>query len=257
MNDYGFVVIGAGNLGSQLSVALKKTGLNAKLVINRSKEKGEQLAKTLECPYSSEYKIPDESLLIFICTSDDSIPHILEKLKPGKVPVIHCSGSTSMDVFEKKFEKYGVFYPLQTFSANVDVDFRKIPVLLEASDKQLMELLMKVAISLSDRVFPTDSETRLNCHISAVFAANFSNHFIGIGETLLENSGLHRQILHPLLDEMIRKIKKYGAFLSQTGPAMRNDQRIIKKHIERLEGDPDLQELYSFISKRIAKDYNE
>jgi predicted short-subunit dehydrogenase-like oxidoreductase (DUF2520 family) len=257
MKDYGFVVIGAGNLGSQLSFSLKRAGLQPKLVINRSQEKGERLAKILGCDFSFDYKIPDKTVLTFICTSDDSIPEVLEKIEPGKSPVLHCSGSTSMDVFGDTFDKYGVFYPLQTFSANVEVDFRKVPILLEASDKQLMKLLMKIAITLSDRVFPTDSETRLNCHISAVFAANFSNHLIGLGETLLEKSGLHREILHPLLDEMIKKLKKYGTFLSQTGPAMRNDQRILKKHLESLEGDPYLHELYRIISDRIAKDYND
>ena len=52
-----------------------------------------------------------------------------------------------------------------------------------------------------------------------------------------------------------QNIKKIGPKKWQTGPAIRNDHRTIKKHIKLLKDDPEIQIIYSEISKNICKEY--
>ena len=150
---------------------------------------------------------------------------------------------------------YGVFYPLQSFTADVDIKFNNIPILLEASSVANYKILKDIAYSISEKVFEMDSDTRLKCHLGAIIAANFSNHFIALGENFLKENGLPVEILHPLLDEMISKIRKHGAEKAMTGPARRNDIVSIQKHIEILKDKPELQKLYTFVSDSIINYY--
>ena len=256
MIETGFAIIGAGNLGTRLSIALQQSGKIPCLVINRSPEKGLGLASKLNCRFSTELKIPGSCDYVFICTPDDTIPVIVNQLQGIKQTVLHCSGSTGMNIFNSKIKNHGVFYPLQTFTSDAIIDFKKVPVLLEGSDPSVLENLKLMAGLVTDNVMVADSDKRLKAHIAAVFAANFSNHFVYIAENILKDSGLEFNILYPLLKEMLVKIEKYGAYYSQTGPARRNDRTILDKHLKELEYDPSLQKLYTFVSDRISETYN-
>ena len=254
-SNYKFVVIGAGNFGTRLSIALTEVGHRALQIINRTEEKGKCLAEKLGAIFTSELDIHKDADIVFIATNDDSIPTIIPAISSCNCLVVHVSGSTPISVFEPYLKNYGIFYPLQSFTADVEVNFKNIPLLIEASDPVNLAILNQTANSLSEKVFVMDSDTRLKCHLAAVIAANFSNHFIALGEAMLQEANLPKDIIHPLLDEMFVKIRKYGAEKAQTGPARRNDIEILEKHKEVLKNKPSLQNLYTFVSDSIINSY--
>lgn len=255
-SNYNFVVIGAGNLGTRLSIALSEAGHTALQIINRSETKGLLLAEKLGAEYSSDLNIHKEADIVFIATNDDSIPAIIPDLSSYNCLFVHVSGSTAISVFESFVDNFGVFYPLQSFTSDVEVDFKNIPILIEASDSKNFNILHDIANTVSDKVFPIDSDTRLKCHLAAIIAANFSNHFIALGEQMLEETELPKDIMHPLLDEMFSKIKRHGAEKAQTGPARRQDMITLEKHKEILNNTPSLQKLYTFVSDSIINFYS-
>ncbi len=254
-SNYKFVVIGAGNLGTRMSIALDSVGHKALQNINRSEEKGKMLAEKLGAAFYHEVNIHKDADIVFIATNDDSIPGIISEISTFDGLIVHVSGSTPISVFESYVRNYGVFYPLQSFTADVEVDFKNIPLLIEASDPVNLAILNQTANSISENVFVMDSDTRLKCHLAAVIAANFSNHFIALGEAMLKEANLPKDIIHPLIDEMFLKIRKYGAYKAQTGPARRNDIVILEKHKEALKNKPGLQNLYTFVSDSIINSY--
>src|SRR5690606_37403117 len=117
----------------------------------------------------------------------------------------------------------GVFYPLQTFSKSKEVNFKEIPICLEAANHQDLEWLKKVANVISDKVFEIDSEKRKTLHVSAVFVSNFVNHLYGIGEELCKENDIPFDILKPLIAEVADKINYLSPEQAQTGPAKRGD----------------------------------
>lgn len=201
--------------------------------------------------------------LYFICVSDSAISAVIEQL-PNTIKgiVVHTSGSTHINVFDPYLArhsslKYGVFYPLQTFTKEKEIDFSVIPIALEAPEAAVYTVLEKLAKQISNEVFACSSEQREALHIAAVFACNFSNYFFHEAEKLLEKNGLSFNLVRPLILEMAQKAQVISPRFGQTGPAVRKDWNIVNKHLDFLDRDPTtdprIRSLYEQLSYLIAE----
>ena len=253
-NNMNFVLIGAGNLGTTLTRALIKKGFQPVQIINRSIDKANRLAEETGNPLvSSDSSHIEPCDFVIVAVSDDSIPTVLEKIPSLQAPVFHCSGSTGISVFSDKFHRYGVFYPLQSFSSLRKINFREIPVLIEASDQSTLKLLRSVAEKLSENVMEVNSENRIRAHIAAVFASNFTNHFLLMARDYLRVHNLPDNIIDPLVRETFNRAIEMKNENVQTGPAVREDRKILSIHEEILKNDPSLQKIYNFVSESIIR----
>jgi predicted short-subunit dehydrogenase-like oxidoreductase (DUF2520 family) len=98
---------------------------------------------------------------------------------------LHTSGSTDIAVLLKYTAKAGVLYPLQTFSKTKEVDFRQVPLCIEAANDIFKAQVKELAQSISNNVYEVDSsEQRRVLHLAAVFACNFPNYLYGIAQNL-------------------------------------------------------------------------
>ena len=167
--------------------------------------------------------------------------------------LIHTSGSTPMSIFSKYSSRFGVLYPLQTFSKSKIVDLRQVPFFIEASSQSELEQISIMASGLSDIAKLADSEQRLYLHLCAVFTCAFANQMYAIAEKICKDKGLPFELLHPLLIETASKASQMSPELAQTGPAARNDMVILKKHIEQLEQYPEFRKIYTFVTASILR----
>ena len=187
--------------------------------------------------------------LYIIAVSDDAIADISEQLPFENRLVVHTSGSVPIEVLSSKNRK-GVFYPLQTFTKNKKVDFKSIPICLESESKSDLDLLQKVAGSISDQTFEISSEQRKSLHISAVFVNNFVNHLYKIGYDICTENKVPFDILKPLIRETADKILTLSPNEAQTGPAKRNDSQTIQRHLDFLSDD-DQKNIYKLLTQSI------
>jgi len=258
MPENQIVFIGAGNVATNLAFAFLKAGIKNMHIHNRTEQSAKQLAERLKCPYSFNFEnIPENADLYIIAISDDAVSEISKnKILKQKIDnnlVVHTAGSISIDVLKLLSGNYGVFYPLQTFSKSKILDFNKIPVCIEASSEFNYNKLLEYASQISDDVRNISSEQRKYIHLAAVFANNFTNRMTGIAEEILKEQNIDFDILLPLLQETFDKIKKENPNKIQTGPAVRNDKKVIEMHLNLLKNKPDLQKIYSFVSKNISE----
>ena len=156
------------------------------------------------------------------------------------------AGSLSVEILPAS--RRGVFYPLQTFSKERDVDFRQIPVFVESPTDEA--LLMSLGEQISNRVLSLDSENRRLVHLAAVFACNFTNHMYDLSARILAGHGIPFSVLLPLIDETARKVHELPPCEAQTGPAVRFDQNVMQKHLDLLE-DEGMKQLYKILSESI------
>ncbi len=260
MNTSGtdkIVLLGAGNVATHLGKALRNAGLDILQVYSRSEKSASGLAALLNCGYTTKYgDIDSEAGLYVIAVTDDAIGE-LAKVFPhkGKL-VVHTSGSTDMDVLAPASDRRGVIYPLQTFSRDVEVDFSSVPICLEASKDADRENLSALASRLSDRYEWISGEQRRVLHISAVFACNFVNHMYTVSSDLLNRNGLGFDLMVPLIIETARKASQGDPSKMQTGPAIRDNRKIMDRHIESLSADPDYKRMYEIISESIRRMHN-
>jgi pyrroline-5-carboxylate reductase len=126
------IIIGTGNVSYHFSeVILKKKDLQLIEVCGRKNSIPECFDKSIS--YSNDISKIQSADIYLICVSDDAIDSVNSQLNINEESiVIHSSGSTEMNCLSKH-KKYGVLYPLQTFSLNRQVDFNNIPIIVEAS----------------------------------------------------------------------------------------------------------------------------
>ncbi|MEA4983603.1 MAG: DUF2520 domain-containing protein [Paludibacter sp.] len=246
------VFIGAGNLATHLSFALKGAGHQILQIFSRSAMSASELADKINVPYTIDpAQINQQAEVYFYAVSDDALPALLSLDIAPQAIHVHTAGSVSIDVFYGRKRQYGVFYPLQTFSKNKMVDFKKIPVFIESSDEKVETVLDLLSNQIASKSFRTDSADRLKLHIAAVFACNFVNHLYSISSDLVQTAGFSFDVLKPLIIETADKINNLSPADAQTGPAKRNDMDVINSHLELLSESPDLSDLYQALTKMI------
>ena len=223
------VVIGKGNVGTHLYNAFLKAESVSVVQINSRKLND----------------IPQADVTI-IAVSDDAIAKVSSKIKNSFI--VHTSGSVAIDALKSSNRK-GVFYMLQTFSKNKKINFSEVPFCLEAENESDYFLLKKLAKSIGKKVFSISSEQRKALHVAAVFVNNFTNHLYKIGNDICEDNNVPFEILQPLIQETSKKIKTISPIDAQTGPAIRNDKKTIKKHLDLL--DKNQQKIYKLLTKSI------
>lgn len=187
--------------------------------------------------------------IYIIAIPDDTIKSFSSKLNLDGL-VVHTSGSADINTLTGNFNK-GVFYPLQSFSKTKTVNFKKIPIVIEAQNPSDLSLLHNLANCLSPLVHEIDSKQRQHLHIAAVFVNNFTNYMYHIGESLCIENNIDFNILKPLIRETAKKIKSLSPTDAQTGPAKRNDQKTIANHLKLLPSE--YKEIYTLLTKSIQQ----
>ena len=248
------VFIGAGNLATRLSLAMQRVGMQIRQVYSHTESSARQLATRLGCPWTNDLSALQEDGDLYVFSLKDTVlSDVISKVKPNNGIWVHTAGSMSMSVFEGYAQRFGVLYPLQTFSKGRNVNFDVIPIFLEANTDKNADYLKNIASALSENVRFMSSEKRRSLHLAAVFACNFTNHIYTLSYKLLENESIPADVLLPLIDETVSKIHSMPPAAAQTGPAIRYDENVINKHLAMLD-DPDMQAIYRLLSQSIHKE---
>ncbi|MBL7812454.1 MAG: DUF2520 domain-containing protein [Bacteroidetes bacterium] len=243
----GVYVCGTGNLATALYTALRNNGLQAQ-VYSRTPQ---VLNGVATLAYGQD--VPAPGSFVFLSVTDSAIADLARFFTGTACTLIHCSGSVPMQ--DEALQVQGVFYPLQTFSKAVLPSWKGLPVLLEATDDSILQTLKTLAETLGATWHAADSQQRSAIHLAAVFANNFSNAMFGIAEKLSEKSGFPQDLLLPLVMQTTEKLKHSHALDAQTGPARRQDEAVLQKHLKMLEDEPELQEIYALMTQYITRQY--
>ncbi len=246
------VLLGSGNVATHLGKALNAAGIQIVQVWSRTLQNAQQLAAELKADAIDNLgAVQSDADLYLISVNDDAIADVAGRLPQDKL-LVHTSGSTDMEVLKPFSAKTGVLYPLQTFSKQKKVEFKNIPVAVEASGSEVLGMLRQIARTISNKVIELDSDQRQKLHIAAVFACNFTNHFYAIAQSFLEQNGMDFDLIRPLIAETAEKIQEKMPADVQTGPAVRGDNKTMEKHLEALREHPQWQELYRLLSQSIV-----
>lgn len=246
------VLIGSGNVATHLfKVFSASESIKIIQVVGRNERTLERFegAEAMSTDFNG---IKDADIYI-IAVSDDSILSVSQHLSDKNGLIVHTSGSKTIDELSSHARR-GVFYPLQTFSHFREIDFKKVPICLEARQESDFNLLQNLASQISDKVYEVSSDQRRSLHLSAVFVNNFTNHLIHIGNRICLENSLPFEMLQPLLQETVSKLNEISPYDSQTGPARRGDLKTMQNQMDQLKNRDD-QEIYRVLSRSIQKTY--
>ena len=255
------VIIGSGNLATQLSQTLREAGWGIAQIYSRMAEHAQLLAEKLGCDYTASVDaiITDADVYIF-SIKDDALGSLatavsarIQAANRQKAVFVHTAGSVPMDIFADSTAHYGVLYPMQTFSKNRRVNFREIPCFLEASDEETLQLIRTLADSISDKVVLADSEKRKKLHLAAVFACNLTNHCYRLAEKVLQEESIDFKLYLPLINETARKVADMSPKEAQTGPMVRYDVGVMNRQLALLS-DERMRQIYRLMAESIHED---
>lgn len=244
------VIIGSGNVAFHLAKAFVLNNIPLTQIFGRNEKELSRIFEEINIPFSTE-KL-DEADLYIICVSDHSVEDVSGFITTKNCLVAHTSGSLPKEVLTGEYRKSS-FYPLQTFSKSKALDYSKIPFFIEAENEEDRKILFSIASKISENVMESTYEKRKYIHLTAVFACNFVNHLFARAKEISDSQEIPFDYFLPLIDETVQKIYEIDPKSAQTGPAVRNDKRVLELHEQLLSGES--LEIYKTMNHSIQKMY--
>ena len=248
-------IIGSGNVAWHLAKRLHACNIAIKAIVSRNFDKGKSLAESVQAEFADNFKRIPKSDIYLLSVKDDAYTSLISSLPPSNSIYFHTSGSVEMDILKRLSPNYGVLYPFQTFTKGKELDFTQVPLCLEASNLYTKEILLRLAEEFSGIHYWLNSVQRSYLQLSGVFASNFPNALFVVVKQILDKQQMDFSMAVPLIKETVAKLDSLFPEEAQTGPAVRNDKKIMEKHLSMLS-DEDYENVYQLLSKIIQKQQN-
>jgi predicted short-subunit dehydrogenase-like oxidoreductase (DUF2520 family) len=246
-------MLGSGNAATVLCEAIVKAGHDIVEVASRNEENARTLASSYfasSAPLTApEFKEAD---IYIVALHDAALDHIENIPGLQNKLVVHTSGAISIEALKSCSSTYGVLYPLQSLS-KFSNQLPEIPFLVDGNNQETLHRVLGFAKTLSGMVTEANDTERLHYHIAAVFVSNFTNHMYALAEIFCGKERLEFKNLLPLIDETNARLKELSPFLTQTGPAIRDDIFTLNRHLQALSSNPELKYIYLKLSESIIK----
>ena len=233
-------------MATSLHAAFSKKGIDAPMINSRELVSGlvDEGISGLADVYI--YAVRDEALREVIAAVH----------APARSVHVHTSGTVLISVFGEDKPHCGILYPFQTFSKAQPIDdFTDIPLFIEARNIDDVAAVYTLALTLSPRVIETTQADRERLHVAGVFANNFTNCMYRIAADILKGTSIPFSVLLPLIDQTAAKVHNLAPKDAQTGPAVRDDEQVIRHHIELLQSIPTLNSDFALEIYRKLTDY--
>ncbi len=256
MKNARILLIGTGRMAYQLGHAIVKSGLDLVGVAGRNTEDRMALGRFLDRPAFDPAKDLPPADLILLAVSDDAIATVAANLPECDAVVAHTAGAMGLDILSPHVHR-GVLWPIQSLGHGAPMDLRDVPMIVDASDATARDMLRSVASRLSEVVLELPLEQRQRVHLSAVLTSNLPVWLASEGQRLLREMKLPTSLLTPLWKTTAARMATLGADAALTGPARRGDTRTIQHHLELLDQDPNLRQVYALLSEQIMRAYGE
>ena len=244
------VLIGSGNVATSLAHGLA-SHCEVAQIYSRTLAHAQHLADAVGCADATDdlrALVPDADAYI-IAVRDDAIADVIASTPDNGALWVHTSGSKPIDLFAGHRRRYGVMWPMQSFSREMVVPLDQVHFFIEACDARTLDDLRQLGQSFSSHVMDADSDQRLQLHIASVFSCNFANHMWTLANEVLDKAGLPFDALLPLIRTTVDKLDRLSPAQSQTGPAVRHDTQVIENHLSMLDGDK--RDIYRLLTESI------
>jgi len=238
--------IGAGTVGTALSVRLSSKGYPVIAVSSRRQTSAKNLAQAISgCrAFNDTQDIADVAELVFITTPDDVIASVASQIqwRAGQ-SVVHCSGAASTDILQparKLGARVGAFHPLQTFaSAKQAIENISGSTFALEAEEPLLSTLKDIATALDGHWIELKASDKVIYHAAAVIACNYMVTLVKLATDLWQTFDIppHQatQALLPLIRGTINNIDTAGIPQCLTGPIARGDTETVNKHLNALQ----------------------
>jgi predicted short-subunit dehydrogenase-like oxidoreductase (DUF2520 family) len=249
-------VIGPGKVGATLARLLSKAGYAVQAVYARRNSEAEWLAAYVNgeaVPHPAD--VLRRCDLILLTVPDDAIEAVAVSLVgdwQGKA-VVHTSGARDLDALDALVQRRAMTGSLHPAFPFADVEtalagLRGAAFAVEAADARLRNWLVELVTAVGGQVIEIPAGQKALYHAALVMASNYTVVLYAVAERLLTGLGADKAAadaaLNVLMTATVENLKAQGIPDALTGPLTRADTGTLQAHLDALNGQPELANLY-------------
>ncbi|MEO1021546.1 MAG: Rossmann-like and DUF2520 domain-containing protein [Bacteroidota bacterium] len=241
-------IIGLGNVGRALCNAFKTAEVNVESVFTKSD------------PVTETSRLGD---VVLLTVRDDTLNDVIDELSRHAIDlsfktVAHCSGVHTSGVLaplKSLGAQVASFHPIMAVTDQT-VSFEGIWFDVEGNSDALHQLSV-LAAQLNAQTFAVQPGAKPLLHAAAVTASNYMVALVYVASLVAEKGGISEEesipALLPLMEATLQNMKNQPLPDALTGPIARGDFKTVEKHLQLLENNDGIQEVYTILGKFTAQ----
>ena len=249
-------IVGAGNLGSALAVALRRAGYGIDAIVahsRRSQARARTLGKQVRARVTASL-VGSQADIAWICVPDASVGAAAETLAAqrewrGRV-ALHSSGALTSDalsVLRARGAAVASVHPLMTFVRGSRRSLVGVPFAVEG-DAAAVRVARRIVRELGGKTYAMRKSEKAAYHAWGTFASPLLIALLATTEQVAAAAGVRgkeaRGRMAPILRQTIENYVAFGARRGFSGPIIRGDVETVKKHLRVLREQPAARDVY-------------
>jgi predicted short-subunit dehydrogenase-like oxidoreductase (DUF2520 family) len=255
--------MGAGRLGSALIGALKQAGYRVPEVIVRKHSQSlptaHRIAKIVRARLRDVAEAKLDADLVWFCVPDREIAPVARSLAfaaswAGKI-AFHSSGALTSDelkILRQRGAAVASVHPLMTFARGVVPSLKSVPFAIEG-DVVAVRAARKIGRDLGAAPFSIRQNSKAAYHAWGAFASPLIVAALATAERVAQTAGVSsteaRKKMLPIVKQTIANYATLGPDQALTGPLVRGDIEIVKKHLQILKRLPEARAVYASLAR--------
>jgi predicted short-subunit dehydrogenase-like oxidoreductase (DUF2520 family) len=264
----GIAIVGAGNLASALTVALRAAGYSIEHIISRARpsslRQARKLAREVGASAVSIAQTQISADVVWFCVPDAAIASSAASLEngvdwKGRI-ALHSSGvltSDALTVLRQVGAATASVHPLMTFVRDSRPPLAGVAFAMEGSPKAV-RAARAIVKNLRGRSFPIRKDQKDAYHAWGMFSSPLLTALLAAAERVAAAAGVPRPAARtrmlPILNQTLTNYSRLGAPPSFSGPIARGDVATVAKHLKILGRVPAAREVYVALARSALRD---
>jgi predicted short-subunit dehydrogenase-like oxidoreductase (DUF2520 family) len=256
-------IVGPGRLGRALALELRRAGYSISEIVSRdtvaSKRKARELARKVDAQSSTGDSAHLDADLVWFCVPDREIAAASHQLATAivwkKKIAFHSSGALASDelkALRRRGASVASVHPLMTFVSGSIPSLKGVPFAVEG-DATAVRAARRIVRNLGGEAFTIRKQHKAAYHAWGAFTSPLLVATLVTGERLARAAGLSaveaRKKMLPIVRQTITNYETLGPAGAFSGPIVRGDAEIVRKHLKVLKKVPQARHVYMALAR--------
>jgi predicted short-subunit dehydrogenase-like oxidoreductase (DUF2520 family) len=256
-------IVGPGRLGRALALELRCAGYSISEIVSRdtvaSKRKARELARKVDAQSSTGDSAHLDADLVWFCVPDREIAAASHQLATAivwkKKIAFHSSGALASDelkALRRRGASVASVHPLMTFVSGSIPSLKGVPFAVEG-DATAVRAARRIVRNLGGEAFTIRKQHKAAYHAWGAFTSPLLVATLVTGERLARAAGLSaveaRKKMLPIVRQTITNYETLGPAGAFSGPIVRGDAEIVRKHLKVLKKVPQARHVYMALAR--------
>ena len=256
-------IVGPGRLGTALAMELRSAGYTISEIVSRnniaSKRKAAILARKVRALVSTIDTARANADVVWFCVPDREIKNAAHQLASAidwkRKIAFHSSGallSDELNILRRQGAAVGSIHPMMTFVTGSIPSLDGVPFAMEG-DTAAIRAARRIVRDLDGEAFTIRRQHKIAYHAWGSFASPLLVATLVTAEQLAGAAGLSdreaRRKMLPIVRQTISNYEMLGPAGAFSGPIVRGDAEIVRKHLQVLKKVPEAREVYLALAR--------